>query len=306
MLENKKVLIVGGTGFIGMHIARKALEYGFDVTIISKKQKDCESLDSVEYITADVSQKNNLLIQLKGKLFNYVVNVGGYIDHANYFNGGNSVFDVHFNGVRNLVDCIDRSELITFVQIGSSDEYGGNLAPQFETQREAPISPYSCAKVASTHFLQTLFITEKFPAVILRLFLVYGPGQGKERFLPQIIKGCVHNQKFPASKGEQLRDFCFIDDFVQAVFSTLDNDNAYGEVINISSGESTSIKKIVDMVVNIIGFGQPQFGQIAYRDGENMALYANIDKAEKLLGWRPGTSLEKGLAETIKWMKGQL
>ena len=86
----------------------------------------------------------------------------------------------------------------------------------------------------------------------------------------------------------------------------MDNDNAYGEVINISSGESTSIKKIVDMVVNIIGFGQPQFGQIAYRDGENMALYANIDKAEKLLGWRPGTSLEKGLAETIKWMKGQL
>ena len=60
----------------------------------------------------------------------------------------------------------------------------------------------------STHFLQMLFRTEEFPMVILRLFLTYGPGQEDRRFLPQIIKGCLSDAKFPTSEGQQLRDFC--------------------------------------------------------------------------------------------------
>ncbi len=302
--QHDQLLVVGGAGFIGQHVVKKALEKGFNITVLSKNDHNTiDKLDGVTYLTADIRHKVSLLTILEDKVFEYVINLGGYVDHANYSNGGDEVYDVHFNGVRNLVDCLDKSKIKGFVQIGSSDEYGNNPAPQFETQREAPISPYSCAKVASTYFLQTLFKTEKFPAVVLRPFLVYGPGQGEERFIPQIIKGCMSNQKFPASKGEQLRDFCFIDDFVRAVFSALDNDDVYGEVINVSSGKPISIKNIVDMIVDIFGFGKPQFGQIAYRDGENMTLYANIDKAEKLLGWKPSVSLEKGLEETIKWVK---
>jgi nucleoside-diphosphate-sugar epimerase len=303
--QHDQLLVVGGAGFIGQHVVKKALGKGFNITVLSKNDHNTiDKLDGVTYLTADIRHKVSLLTILEDKVFEYVINLGGYVDHANYSSGGDEVYDVHFNGVRNLVDCLDKSKIKGFVQIGSSDEYGNNPAPQFETQREAPISPYSCAKVASTYFLQTLFKTEKFPAVVLRPFLVYGPGQGEERFIPQIIKGCMSNQKFPASKGEQLRDFCFIDDFVRAVFSALDNDDVHGDVINISSGKPISIKNIVDMIVDIIGFGQPQFGQIAYRDGENMTLYANIDKAEKLLGWRPSISLQKGLEETIKWAKG--
>ena len=229
--------------------------------------------------------------------------MGGYIDHANYSNGGSEVFDVHFNGVRNLIDCLNKSKIKGFIQIGSSDEYGNNSAPQIETQREAPISPYSYAKVASTHFLQTLYRTEMFPAVILRPFLVYGPGQSEERFIPQIIKGCTNRQEFPVSKGEQLRDFCFIDDFIQAVFAALDNRSAHGEVINIASGKPISIKKMINTIVDIIGSGEPQFAQVAYRNGENMALYGDTTKAKEILGWKTSVSLRQGLLKTIKWVK---
>jgi len=297
-----QLLIVGGAGFIGQHVVKKALEKGFNTTVLSKNNHNAvDKLDGVTYITADISHKVSLLTILKDRVFDYIINLGGYVDHANYSNGGSEVFDVHFNGVRNLVDCLDRSKTKGFVQIGSSDEYGNNIAPQSETQREDPISPYSCAKVAATHFLQTLYKTEGFPVVILRPFLVYGPGQGEERFIPQIIKGCMNNYKFPTSKGEQLRDFCFIDDFTQAIFSTLDNNNAYGKVINIASGKPISIKKIINMVVNVIGFGQPQFGRVAYRNGENMRLYADILKAERLLGWKPKTTLENGIKKTVDY-----
>ena len=299
-----KLLIVGGTGFIGEAAAKEAVKRGFQVTIISKNNcPKSRQLKDIEYISVDITNKNSLQLVLKDKIFCYVLNLGGYIDHANYSNGGSEVYDVHFNGVRNLVDCLDKSKIKGFVQIGSSDEYGNNPAPQSENQREDPISLYSCAKVASTYFLQTLYKTERFPAVILRPFLVYGPGQGEGRFIPQIIKGCLNNQKFPTSKGEQLRDFCFIDDFVQAVFSALSNNNAYGEVINIASGKPVSVKKLIDIIVSAIGSGQPQFGQIAYRNGENMSLYGNITKAKEILDWKPSVSLEQGLEETIKWIK---
>jgi len=303
-MKNDRLLVVGGTGFIGQHVVEMALDKGFDITVLTKNNHNLtDELDGVTYLSADISHKASLLTRLESKVFDYVINLGGYVDHANYLNGGDKVYDVHFNGVRNLVDCIDKSKIKGFVQIGSSDEYGNNPAPQSEIQREAPISPYSCAKVASTYFLQTLYKTDKFPAVILRPFLVYGPGQGIERFIPQIIKGCINNQKFPTSKGEQLRDFCFIDDIIQAIFSSLDNGNAHGEVINIASGKPASIKKMVNTIVDMIGSGEPQFGQVAYRNGENMALYGDIAKAKEILDWKSSVSLEQGLAETIRWVK---
>jgi nucleoside-diphosphate-sugar epimerase len=299
--RHNQLLVVGSAGFIGQHVVKKSLKLGFNTTALSKN--DCnaiDKLDGVTYLSADIRDKESLLARLEGKAFDCVINLAGYVDHANYTNGGSEVYDVHFNGVRNLVDCIDKSKIKGFVQIGSSDEYGNNPAPQSEAQREAPISPYSCAKVAATYFLQTLYKTEKFPAVILRPFLVYGPGQGEERFIPQIIKGCMNNQKFPTSKGEQLRDFCFIDDFIQAIFLALDNGNAYGEVINIASGKPISIKKVINNIQNITGSGYPEFGKIDYRNNENMELVANILKANKILGWHPKTSLEKGLRKTIE------
>ena len=302
--QNSHLLVVGGTGFIGQHIVKKALDKGFNTTVLSKNNGNTlNKLDGVRHLTVDISSKINLLPALEGRMFDYVINLGGYINHTNYSNGGSEIYDVHFNGVRNLIDCLDKSKINGFVQIGSSDEYGNNPAPQIESQREAPISPYSCAKVASTYFLQTLYKTENFPVVILRPFLVYGPGQGSERFIPQIINGCMNGDKFSVSKGEQLRDFCFIDDFVDAVFLALGNNNAFGEVINISSGIPISIKEVINFIVNIFDSGQPQFGKNKYRDGENMALYANIDKAKKMLNWEPRTDLECGINKTISWVK---
>jgi len=303
-MKPDKLLVIGGSGFIGQHVIKKSLEEGFDTTVLSKtNSKSIDKLNGVNYLYADISHQDSVLNLLGNKAFDYIINVGGYVNHSNYSNGGDKVYDVHFNGVRNLVDCIDRSKLKGFVQVGSSDEYGNNSAPQMETQREAPISPYSCAKVASTFFLQTLYKTEGFPAVILRPFLVYGPGQGMERFIPQVIKGCINNDKFPASKGEQLRDFCFISDIVQAIFFALGNEKAYGEVINIASNKPISIKNMIDSIRGLIGSGEPQFGKISYRSGENMALYGDISKAKVLLNWEPNVSLEQGLKETIKWIR---
>ena len=298
--SDNNLLVVGGTGFIGSCVSKEAVNRGFQVSIFSKN--DCpltKRITGVEYIVVDITNRERLFHVLKNKSFNYVLNLAGYVDHADYFSGGREVFKMHFYGTKNLINCIEKKSLKSFIQIGSSDEYGSNTAPQSEIQRELPISPYSVAKVASTHFLQMLYRTERVPIVVLRPFLVYGVGQSNDRFIPQVVQGCLNSNKFPVSFGEQLRDFCYIDDVVSAIFLALVSKNALGEVINISSGIPISIKKVIVLIQSLIESGNPQFGEIPYRNGENMALYGDISKAEKILGWSPSVSLVDGLKKVI-------
>lgn len=301
-----KLLVVGSSGFIGAHVAAAGLAKGWDVTGLSLHPSDAKAPSKLNRITADIADRAAVKAALGDGKVDYVVNCGGYIDHTLFVAGGRKVLDAHLGGVMNLVEALDRKALQAFVNIGSSDEYGGAPAPQAEAQREAPISPYSMGKAAATHFLQMLHRSEGFPSVTLRLFLTYGPGQGRSRFLPQIIAGCLENKSFPVSAGEQLRDFCYVDDTVSAIFAAMERKEARGEVVNIGSGQPVSIRKVVETVRDIIGAGDPRFGQVAYRPGENMALYADISRAQSLLGWKPRTGLEEGIRKTIAWIKSSV
>lgn len=299
------ILIVGGSGFIGQHIVRRALDLGWQVTSIGLTLPENQSDEStnLNYVEADITDRNSLQEVLSGVSFEFVVNCGGYIDHLLFKHGGRKSIDAHFLGVLNLIEILNRDLLKAFINIGSSDEYGNLPAPQKESLREASISPYSQAKVATTHFLQMLWRTEKFPATILRLYLTYGPGQDPKRFLPQIIQGCNEGLKFPTSKGEQIRDFCFIRDVVDAIFITFYSTQARGEVINIASGIPISIRTVIDKTVHIIGKGEAGYGEIPYRIGENMTLYADVSKAKSILGWSPKVSFDEGLQNTIRWYR---
>lgn len=298
-----RLLVVGGNGFIGCHIVKRAFDLGWDVTSLSlslRHHNDENNFEGVRQVVANITNASELKEALGKASFEYVVNCSGYIDHTLFFSGGRKIFDTHFGGVLNLVEILDRSILRGFVNLGSSDEYGNTPAPQVETQRESPISPYSLGKVAATHFLQMLHRTENFPSTTLRLFLTYGPGQDDCRFLPQIILGCLEGRCFPTSEGQQLRDFCYIQDTVDAMFAVLDNPAARGEVINIGSGQPVSIRQMIEAVKRLVGKGVPRFGEIAYRPGENMSLFADISKAKALLHWEPKISLNMGLERTIE------
>tara|TARA_B100000795_G_scaffold44236_1_gene29014 strand:- start:497 stop:1408 length:912 start_codon:yes stop_codon:yes gene_type:complete len=297
---SEKLLIVGGTGFIGKNLTQKAVESGFLTTVISLNlpKKDYQVLNT-EYLQADVTNLDHLKETLFNRKFDYIINLSGYIDHSDFMSGGREIIGAHFNGVQNLLQVIDWNGLKKFIQIGSSDEYGDQGAPQSEDIREAPISSYSAGKLFSTHLLQMLHKTEGLPVVILRLFLVYGPGQSKKRFLPQIIDGCLSDSVFPVSGGAQLRDFCYVDDVSRGILMALKNKDVEGEVINLASGEPISIREIIEIVRSVVGKGSPEFGKIPYRPGENMSLYAEMKKANKILKWVPKTSIDDGIKKTI-------
>lgn len=299
--DGDRVLIIGGTGFIGTHLTRKCLSFTKNVSMLGFPGKNMDP--GAGFIHADLTDKERLANALKGMKFEYVFNCGGYIDHTPYFKGGRKVIEAHYTGLMNLIDCLDTNSLKGFVQVGSSDEYGNTPAPQKESVREAPISPYSLAKVNASHFIQTLARTEAFPGIVVRFFLVYGPGQDQKRFLPQIISACLRSEPFKTSLGVQLRDFCYIDDIVDGMILAATTEKARGHIINIASGKPVKIKRMIETVVRITGGGTPQWGAHPYREGENMALYADVSAAKRLLGWKPKVALEEGLARTIEYFR---
>jgi nucleoside-diphosphate-sugar epimerase len=300
-MNSPHLLVIGGTGFIGHHLLRAAHQRDWKMTSVSlNPPTENRFVNGVRYLHFDLSKrdlvKNNL-----AEDFDYVVNLGGYINHKLFKDGGGNLIDTHFITIQNLVEVLPRNKLKRFVQIGSSDEYGNAPAPQHEELREQPISPYSLAKVASTHFLQMLHRTEKFPAVILRLFLTYGPGQDSSRFIPQIVLGCLKGATFPSSAGEQFRDFCYVEDTVRAILQALDVSEVEGEVINVASGDPVSIREMIEMIRELIGSGFPQYGKLPYRPRENMKLYASIKKKKHILNIKSQVCLKDGLLKTIKY-----
>lgn len=302
-MSRKNLLVIGGTGFLGSHFLKRSIKKKFNTFSISNNRVHSKKkIIGVKYFHCNCLDEKKLKKLLKHKKFDYVINSSGYIDHSKFSQeSGKKSLMMHFDLVRNIISCLNLQYVKKFIQIGSSDEYGKSACPQVETFRESPISPYSLGKTAISHFLQMLHLTEKFKVTIVRIFLAYGPGQDLKRFFPQIIKGCLNNSKFPTSSGNQLRDFLFIDDVVEAIFKLLNCKKAEGEIVNIGSGKAVKIKNLIKKVVKIIGKGKPEFGKIPYRKGENMCLVASTKKINKLIKWRPKYSLDKGLKKTINY-----
>ena len=291
----KKILIVGGTGFIGYHLAKKLINKNLKVfSLSSRKPKKLRYLKGVKYLVCDITDKKKLKKIIKNK-FEYIVNLSGYVDHANF----KKTFNSHFLGCKNLTEIFLKNPPIKFVQMGSSSEYGKLKSPHYEFLKCKPVSAYGKAKLLATKHIINLYYKNKFPSVVLRLYQAYGPKQDPNRVIPYVISQCAKNKTFPSSDGKQLRDFVHVYDVVNAIIKSLNSKNAEGEIINIGSGKAIQIKKIILKIKKKLKKGQPEFGKLKMRKDETLKIYPRISKAKKIINWKPKISFNKGLLQTI-------
>ena len=138
---------------------------------------------------------------------------------------------------------------------------------------------------------------------MIRFYLVYGPKQDINRFIPTIINGCLKNKKFPTSDGSQLRDFLYIDDAIRGIIMCLENKKSRGQILNIGSGKPKVIKRVIQMVKKVSKGGQPQYGMFKLRKFDIPKLYPNISKVKKKIKWSPKFSFEKGIKITVRDFK---
>tara|TARA_E500000331_G_scaffold291502_1_gene287979 strand:+ start:33 stop:953 length:921 start_codon:yes stop_codon:yes gene_type:complete len=297
----KKILIIGGTGFIGSHLIKKTLKLGWGVTSISLKKNKNNQNKKAKYINLDFSDFNSLKKKVNFD-FDYIINLGGYINHSNKKIDETKILKNHFESTINLI-LLSNHKLKRYIHIGTSDEYGNSKSPIKENSNELPMSAYANAKNLSTNLLLKLNSISNFPVTILRLFIVYGPNQKQDRLLPYVITQSLKHRKIYLSHGRQLRDFCYVDDIIDAIIICLKNKKSVGQIFNLGSGIPISVKKIVNKVIKFVGSGEPKYNYFIGKNNENLKLYPSITKAKKILGWKPKISIEDGLKKTINSYK---
>jgi UDP-glucose 4-epimerase len=294
-LKNKKILIIGGTGFIGYHLAKFCKKKKWKVTSFSKNNpKEKRKLTNVKYLKGDILKKKDLII-LKDN-FDYVVNLGGYVDHSNKIKTYNS----HYLGCKNLCDYFLKKNIKSFVQIGSGEEYGKIKSPHKEINKCHPKATYSRAKFLSSKYLIHLHKKYNFPSTVLRLYQAYGARQDFNRLIPIIIKSCIYKKKFPCSNGKQFRDFVHISDVVNAIIKAIKRKQSKGQILNLGTGKPINIKTLIISIRNKIGSGEPLFGKIKLRNEEVLKVYPEIKKIKKILNWVPKVDFNVGLNSTIR------
>ena len=296
---SKNILIIGGTGFIGYHLAKSCLSLKWSVSSISlNKPKKNRKLNNVNYLILDISNKKNLK-KLDKNTYDFVINLGGYVEHLNK----NQVKNYHFLAVKNLYEYFKNKKIKKFIQVGSSAEYGKSRVPQKENFDCKPLGIYGKYKLRASKFLLKKNIKFNFPVTILRLYQVYGPNQDQNRFLPILIQACLKKKVFNSSSGIQKRDFLFISDAVKAFLKTLHSKKTNGHVINIGLGSSISLREMMNYVGKKTKFFFPNYGKIKIRKDESLDVYPDIKKAKKMLDWKPSLNWEKGVLKTIKYYK---
>lgn len=298
MKKKIKILIVGGTGFIGYHLCRACIKRNWFVTSIStKKPKKIRTIKNVKYILCDISKINEIKKKINGE-YNFVVNLGGYVDHKNK----DKTYKSHYVGCKNLVDYFLKKNIQLFIQIGSSSENAGLRSPQKESLKGNPTNYYGKAKLMASKYL-FLKKNNKLKFVIFRLYQIYGPHQDGNRFLPQLISACLKREIFNCSNGNQFRDFLFIDDLLAAFFRAFNARIYKGKIMNIGFGKSIKLKKIIIKIVKLFKAKKPNYGKIKLRKDEQKVIYPNIKNAYHVLKWKPKISFNQGLNQTIKFYK---
>ena len=142
------------------------------------------------------------------------------------------------------------------------------------------------------------------PILTLRPFLTYGPGQESNMLIPSLMKKVLEGEALEMTKGEQTREFNYVDDIVDGFIKASISPEAIGEIINIGNGLEYKIREVVEMVLKLVNSPiKPNLGALAYRPGETWHFYCDNTKARKILCWEPKVDLEDGLKRTINWFQ---
>tara|TARA_B100001248_G_scaffold50550_2_gene32700 strand:- start:11470 stop:12390 length:921 start_codon:yes stop_codon:yes gene_type:complete len=303
MKKKIKIIVIGGTGFLGFHFSKLCLKKKMTVISLSRKKPPKNKyLEKVKYLHSDISIKSQIFKNLKYHLdADFIVNFGGEVNHKRK----NNVLKSHYFGVKNISEIFLDQNLKKFIQIGTSLEYGKSKSPHNELIKPKPISDYGKAKFIATTFLLNLYKKKNFPVSIVRPYQVYGPYQDKNRLIPIVIKSSLKNIKFPCSNGNQFRDFLYVDDFVRFIFQIMNSKNkdSAGEIFNVGYGKTIKVKTVIQLINSLIKKGKPIFGKIKLRKEENLITYPNIKKAKILLKWKPKISFREGIKKTINFYK---
>jgi nucleoside-diphosphate-sugar epimerase len=303
--------VTGGAGFIGSHlcgalVARGAAVRVIDNLISGKRANLAAIAGKLEFIEADISDFSAIRTAFEG--------VSVVFHQAAIPSVPRSVaeprlnHDVNVNGTFNVLMAAREAGARRVVYAASSSVYGGNpVLPKTEDLCPSPMSPYAAAKLVGEYYCQVFTRAYGLETIALRYFNVFGPRQDPtspysgviSKFITALLAG---ERPVIYGDGEQTRDFTYVDHVVDANIRAGDLGEASGDIVNIGTGNKTSLKELLSRLQRVIGTNlTPRFE--APRSAEPRDSQADIGRARRLLGYEPFVPFDEGLARTVAWYR---
>jgi nucleoside-diphosphate-sugar epimerase len=279
----KSVLVTGSTGFIGRHL----------VDLL--KQKNCQVLETGGSAAIDLCDPcqvksipdTDIIVHLAARSF-----------VPDSFSEPEKFYRNNFLSTLNLLE-LARKNNSRFVFF-STYVYGVPVyLPIDEEHPVAPLNPYTQSKVIGEQLCSSFQRDFNLPVTVFRPFNVYGPGQNASFLIPRIASQ-LKMEKIYLGDPSPLRDFVFVDDVVEAVYCSIQQDTTELQTFNLGSGTSISVGELVQSMKLIAGSASEIHFSNIVRQGEIKETLADITKVKKVLGWSPKTSLDEGLLRTLQ------
>ncbi|MEV0162876.1 NAD-dependent epimerase/dehydratase family protein [Nonomuraea fuscirosea] len=290
-----RALVTGATGFIGSHLVRRLTELGAETHAVSRRPPERGSRGWHAVDLTDAAATAELVTQVEPKV---VFHLAGEVT------GGREPATVAPTLAGNLGATVNLLTALTGTPVRSVVLAGSVEEPR---DGQAPGSPYAAAKAAATGYARLYHALWQVPVSVLRVAMVYGPGEPNlARLVPYVTLSLLRGQEPELTSGTRLITWVYVDDVVEAFVHAGASGDAAGHVLDIGTPEPVSIRDTAELLAKIVGGpARPVYGAVAARPLDR-AQRSDIEPAARVLGWRPVVSLEEGLSRTVDWHASRL
>ena len=300
------VLVTGGAGFIGSNFLHNAIDwFAEDIICVDKLTyaADWKNIpDPVILYTIDISNEEDcdyVFEKYKPKtIFHFAAE--SHVDNS--IHDCSEFINTNISGTVNLLNLSVKYGVEKFIHVSTDEVYGSVKDKPFtETTLYDPRNPYSASKAASDHFVMAYHNTYGLPSIITNCSNNYGPRQHIEKMIPKTITNLLENKKVPVyGDGKQIRDWLFVQDHCEALL-TVWSGGKIGEKYNIGGDHGMTNIDLVRHLCSALNKSEDLIEFVEDRPGHDRIYATDATKIKDELGWKPLTTFENGIEQTIKW-----
>lgn len=310
------LLITGAAGFIGSHLLERAAETEDNIIAIdnfdpfyaeSIKRRNLEVAlknKNVKLYETDIRDIENCRKIFKSEGIDRVVHLAAKAGVRPSLENPQEYEDVNCRGTLTMLELSREFGIKKFVFGSSSSVYGNNVAQPFSEEHttDNPISPYGATKKSGEHFCRSYNLIHGMPIVCLRFFTVYGPRQRPDLAIHKFARLIIKGKPIPVyGDGSSKRDYTFFSDIVDGIMAALKLNSDF-EIINLGDSNPVELKQLIDLLETLLG-KKAVIEKMDDQPGDARLTYADISKADRLLGYKPKVKIEAGLEIFSKWIK---